>query len=729
MSSGSSAETPELPKLLLLTRTPPGYRGVGGVFLQELWNAYPPSARVCFTLARNRWQVPGPELAGDWARVSRHSVPELPGPLTRIASAALRAWKTLVEEPWLSQQIVRLAHRQRIDAVWAILNDPATIALSARVAERLGVPLFATVWDPPQAVADKAGLGPEARQRLYQGFEKALRLSRRCGVASESMAEDYRSRFGIEPVVLIHGPDEKLWRPPAPAPSSQETIIGFAGSVYARTEWRALLQTLEDAGWDLDGRPVRILLLGHENDFFDEWREHVEVSGWQSMDRVVEMLSTADVLYLPYWLGPAHTESTRLCFPNKLPTYLAAGRPVLFHGPRDSTPARFFARHPVGVTCHSLDPEEILHALRRLLGGLGHEPGLYHQATLAGREALRSELGLATFRHRFAQLLGVSEGSLETPSASLGSVTPPGLQQRSEVSIVIPARDRSALLHRALESVRAQTWQRFEAIVVDDGSTEDLRAVVSSLGDSRVRYVQQEPAGAAVARNLGASKARGKYLVFLDSDDEARSHWLERLVAVAEAEAAPLVFCGMELRDDTAGTSETMLPVHLGPLFNDWHGTFLAGAFFLTRSLFESVGGYREELAANQHTELGIRLVDHGCKHGWKPAQVREVLVVSHRHDGARIRKDPRAVLQATEHMLEHYRERLQRYPGDYLDYLAVAGTLATRLGETSRARRHLLEAIRYRPWRLKSSLRLLRTFLPRPAASHRSEPSGRSEP
>jgi len=280
------------------------------------------------------------------------------------------------------------------------------------------------------------------------------------------------------------------------------------------------------------------------------------------------------------------------------------------------------------------------------------------------------------------------------------------------VSVVIPTRDREALVQRAIRSVLAQTFEDFELIVVDDGSTDATPAAVTAFDDPRVRCLHQPPSGAATARNRGAAAARGEHLVFLDSDDEAKPQWLERLLEAARSHAAPVVFCGIELKEVDGKPGSRLTPVPLGPLFNDWRGNFLAGAFLIRRRLFEEIGGYRQELQAGQHTELGIRLVDRCSERGWRPAHVDEALVVSHRHGGPRIRNDPRAVLESTEYMLDHYRERLQRHPGDYSDYLTVAGTLATRLGETRRARRHLLAAIRFDPRRPKNYLRLLRTFL-----------------
>jgi glycosyltransferase involved in cell wall biosynthesis len=85
------------------------------------------------------------------------------------------------------------------------------------------------------------------------------------------------------------------------------------------------------------------------------------------------------------------------------------------------------------------------------------------------------------------------------------------------VSVIIPTYNRRDLVQRALESVFVQTYRDFEIMVVDDGSTDDTRAVVE--GRDRVRYLCQANAGPASARNLGIRHARGGIIAFLDSDD------------------------------------------------------------------------------------------------------------------------------------------------------------------------------------------------------------------
>jgi hypothetical protein len=95
----------------------------------------------------------------------------------------------------------------------------------------------------------------------------------------------------------------------------------------------------------------------------------------------------------------------------------------------------------------------------------------------------------------------------------------PGPGERGVVSIIIPCFNRADIVGETIESVLAQSYDRFEVIVIDDGSTDNTREVVARYADPRIRYFYKANGGLSAARNSGLEAARGEFIAFLDSDD------------------------------------------------------------------------------------------------------------------------------------------------------------------------------------------------------------------
>jgi GT2 family glycosyltransferase len=87
-----------------------------------------------------------------------------------------------------------------------------------------------------------------------------------------------------------------------------------------------------------------------------------------------------------------------------------------------------------------------------------------------------------------------------------------------DATVVVPTYNRADLIGQALDSLASQTWQNFEVLVVDDGSSDDT-AVIVGRHPLPVRYIRTEHLGPAAARNAGMAQASGRYIAYLDSDD------------------------------------------------------------------------------------------------------------------------------------------------------------------------------------------------------------------
>jgi len=121
-----------------------------------------------------------------------------------------------------------------------------------------------------------------------------------------------------------------------------------------------------------------------------------------------------------------------------------------------------------------------------------------------------------------------------------------GKQQKEKVSIIIPTYNRAHLIERSIRSILNQTYEDFELLIVDDGSTDNTKEVVEGIVDARIRYIScATNGGAAKARNVGIAEAKYDYIAFQDSDDEWHPDKLEKQMKVMET-ASPdtgLVYC------------------------------------------------------------------------------------------------------------------------------------------------------------------------------------------
>ena len=186
------------------------------------------------------------------------------------------------------------------------------------------------------------------------------------------------------------------------------------------------------------------------------------------------------------------------------------------------------------------------------------------------------------------------------------------------VSVVIPAYNHAAYIVAAIESVLAQTTPPREVIVVDDGSPDDTAARVTPLAEAgRVRYVRQENAGMAAARNAGARLATSEYLYFLDDDDLLFPDAVRPLVReLTEHREAAFAYGNMVVFDDRPPCPGPRSGAHRDPsravnpteflLFNQIGSP---GQVLMRRQAFLDVGGFNLKIWGTDDWDLWLRLL------------------------------------------------------------------------------------------------------------------------
>jgi teichuronic acid biosynthesis glycosyltransferase TuaG len=231
------------------------------------------------------------------------------------------------------------------------------------------------------------------------------------------------------------------------------------------------------------------------------------------------------------------------------------------------------------------------------------------------------------------------------------------------VSVIIPAYNAEDYIAEAIQSVCDQTWQNWELIVVDDGSTDETAEIASDLCqcDSRIRLITRENGKLAKARNTGMSAASGEFVAFLDADDIWHPGKLERQIAAYDETGADVIFTDAAHFSDEA----IQLPTELFGLYN---GFFRGDEMF--RLLFKrnaipvsSVLLFRRGAGAQcyfdedanirgvEDFELWLRLA---CK-GANFLGLREKLVKYRSHSG-QMSQDSSSMISATRALRRKYR-------------------------------------------------------------------------
>jgi glycosyltransferase involved in cell wall biosynthesis len=219
------------------------------------------------------------------------------------------------------------------------------------------------------------------------------------------------------------------------------------------------------------------------------------------------------------------------------------------------------------------------------------------------------------------------------------------LAQPVEVTVVVPTRNREALLRRCIASVLAQQGPSLEVVVVDDASSDGTAAMLASVEDLRLRTIRHDPRRErAAARNAGLRAARGELVMFLDDDDHLLPRALERLSAAMRAHPEAVAAAGVRVDRYGASVGQPYPHPARERALAIWRelaaGWLLAqGQYACRTSRAREMGGWNESIATAEDVDFWLRLAPLGpvafltdevvCiehEHAARPELVHEVL-------------------------------------------------------------------------------------------------------
>ena len=393
----------------MISSVPPSTKYTGALMLHSMCRALPSDRLSCFAVLS-----PGmdSEIHADWKNIpyayrqkpSESQLRHLPSQLGGLESYIREQSIANFVIPKLAREVTAFAENTGAQTIWCTLEGQTMIRLALALQKSLPLPMVAQVWDPPGWWLRDNNVDKFSRKKVLSDFTRVLSNSRTTlAAASWAMAEQYSNDYGCTAIPVIPGlPKDWAYKPSTVLNDSTTLTIGFAGQLYSSEEWNCLMQALEGIGWMIDGRHVEVRALGRIFGINAHGERNIRFYGWRSQQETIEILSGCDVLYCPYWFSPKFEEESRLSFPSKLTSYLASGRPVLFHGPTYASPSRFLQEQQAALQCNSLNKKAIIESLQKLV----RDSKLYERLTSNGNAAFHAHLTEERTQAQFLKAMG-----------------------------------------------------------------------------------------------------------------------------------------------------------------------------------------------------------------------------------------------------------------------------------------------------------------------------------
>jgi len=188
-------------------------------------------------------------------------------------------------------------------------------------------------------------------------------------------------------------------------------------------------------------------------------------------------------------------------------------------------------------------------------------------------------------------------------------------------SVIIPLYNKEPYIKRALETVLNQTYDNFEMIIIDDGSTDEGVRIVSSIHDTRIKVFSQMNSGVSAARNRGALLAKNQYLAFLDADDTWEPNFLQEISNLIDE----FPYAGIYATNNNfIYPSGKVMLESFSDLFNgknsgiieDYFGLFAKiqkspfsnSNLCIPKKIYDEFGGYKEGVKLTEDSDLWCRI-------------------------------------------------------------------------------------------------------------------------
>jgi glycosyltransferase involved in cell wall biosynthesis len=306
-----------------------------------------------------------------------------------------------------ARRIANIVRSEKCDAVMACTGETTILPAGYMASKMAGVPFFAYVFDH-YSYREWSDPVSAFWARRFEPF--MMKGAAGIITPNEMLRNDLRQRFGVEPTVIHNSfdisPYEKNGQPHAWEQSETDDVsIVYTGAVY-EAHFGAFRNLMAALGGLKRSSVVHIYTnqpaetLEREN-----VRGPIVLHPQQSMNEMPRVQMNADLLFLPLAFDSPYPDLVRTSATTKLGEYLAAGRPVLVHAPRDSFVSWYFREHECGLVVDEDEPARLAEGIERLLG----DAELRRRLITNALDRARADFSIAVSRAAFARLLDLDK--------------------------------------------------------------------------------------------------------------------------------------------------------------------------------------------------------------------------------------------------------------------------------------------------------------------------------
>lgn len=271
------------------------------------------------------------------------------------------------------------------------------------------------------------------------------------------------------------------------------------------------------------------------------------------------------------------------------------------------------------------------------------------------------------------------------------------------ISVIIPTYNRAHSLSETIKSVVEQSTGNWELVIVDDGSTDDTRQIVSKfLNCEKVKYYFQKNAGVSAARNKGMELSRGDYIIFLDSDDRFLPGLFSKLNEVNYTFYD--LICWQVLKK-VDGKSAVWKPRKLEKIYNNITASFLAGSICYRKKSFIEAGGYDPKMTFGENYELGMRV---SALRDLKIKNLEEAFLFYFVNNQTRESNSLSNRLDSYLHLYQKHRVKYEKDKKSHSQIKYLLGFVYEKMGRKSDARNFYQSSFLINPRNYKALLKSL---------------------